>query len=149
VTSKKNSFPKNEDKTEFGGLTRSKLMSRIRGSGNASTELRFLALIRSCRIKGWRRHYPLPGKPDFAFPKSKLVVFIDGCFWHGHNCSGRKPKRNTEAWVAKFNRNKKRDLAVTRELRRHGWKVFRIWECILAKDPERCIKRLTDGLANS
>jgi DNA mismatch endonuclease (patch repair protein) len=141
-----NLFPKNTDKTEFGGLTRSGLMSRIRGSGNASTELKFLMLIRSSQISGWRRNYPLPGRPDFTFPKSRVVVFIDGCFWHGHNCSGRKPKRNTEAWVAKFQRNKRRDLTVTRELRSKGWKVIRIWECILAKKPDRCIHRVTVAL---
>ena len=144
-----NLFPKNSDKTQFGGLTRSDLMSRIRGSGNASTELRFLRLIRSSRIKGWRRNYLLPGKPDFTFPKSKLVVFIDGCFWHGHKCSGRKPKRNTKAWVAKFERNRARDVTVTLKLRKRGWKVIRIWECILAKNPDQCMRRVIVALGKS
>ena len=131
-----------QEMTRFGGLSRSALMSRIRASGNATTELRFLFLLRAAGLKGWRRKYPLLGKPDFTFPKSKLVVFIDGCFWHGHCCSTRKPKVNPDAWAAKFARNKRRDLAVTRELRKKGWSVLRIWECSLAKRPESCIKRV-------
>jgi len=118
-------------------------MSRIRSSQNATTELRFLALLRATRIKGWRRNYPLPGKPDFTFPKSRLAVFIDGCFWHGHAC-GRNltPKRNAEAWKAKIKRNKTRDSIVTRELETKGWHVIRIWECTLRKKPNNCLKRV-------
>jgi DNA mismatch endonuclease (patch repair protein) len=138
------SKPHKRAKTTFGGLTRSALMSRIRGSRNATTELRFLALLRLSRIKGWRRNLPLRGKPDFAFPKPKLAVFIDGCFWHGHNC-GRNltPKRNAEAWKAKIIGNKARDAIVRRELERKGWKVIRIWECTLAKKPSHCVKRVS------
>jgi DNA mismatch endonuclease (patch repair protein) len=131
-----------QEMTRFGGLSRSALMSRIRGSDNATTELRFLFLLRAAGLKGWRRNYPLLGKPDFTFPKSRLVVFIDGCFWHGHSCSTRKPKVNPDAWAAKFARNKKRDSAVTRQLRRKGWSVIRIWECSLAKRPESCLQRV-------
>src|SRR5580700_9059683 len=99
-----NRWPEHDkrEKTTFGGLSRSALMSRIRGSHNATTELKFLALLRATRIIGWRRNYPLTGKPDFTFPKSRLAVFIDGCFWHGHAC-GRNlsPKRNAQAWKDK------------------------------------------------
>jgi DNA mismatch endonuclease (patch repair protein) len=118
-------------------------MSRIRSSQNATTELRFLALLHATRIKSWRRNYPLPGKPDFTFPKSRLAVFIDGCFWHGHAC-GRNltPKRNAEAWKAKITRNKTRDAIVTRELEKKGWKIMRIWECTLRKKPNNCVKRV-------
>jgi DNA mismatch endonuclease, patch repair protein len=135
--------PDNQAKTTFGGLSRSALMSRIRCSQNATTELRFLALLRTARINGWRRNYPLTGKPDFAFPKSKLAVFIDGCFWHGHDC-GRNlnPKHNAHAWKVKIAGNKGRDLVVSRELKRRGWKVIRIWECTLKKRPNHCIKRV-------
>lgn len=138
-------WPKHDTrvKTTFGGLSRSALMSRIRSSQNATTELRFLALLHATRIKSWRRNYPLPGKPDFTFPKSRLAVFIDGCFWHGHAC-GRNltPKRNAEAWKAKITRNKTRDAIVTRELEKKGWKIMRIWECTLRKKPNNCVKRV-------
>ena len=130
-------------KTTFGGLSRSALMSRIRSSQNATTELKFLALLRAARLKGWRRHYPLMGKPDFTFPTLKLAVFIDGCFWHGHNC-GRNltPKRNAGAWQTKIARNKRRDYVVMRELKERGWKAIRIWECALRKKPNHCVRRV-------
>ena len=130
-------------KTTFGGLSRSALMSRIRSSLNATTELKILSLLRAARLKGWRRNYPLPGKPDFTFPKSKLVVFVDGCFWHGHGCGRNlKPKRNAAMWRKKIVGNQKRDRRVTQKLREAGWSVIRIWECKLAKRPVLCLKRI-------
>jgi len=140
-----NRWPKHNkhEKTSFGGLSRSALMSRIRSSGNATTELRLLLLLRAARLIGWRRNYPLLGKPDFVFTKPRLALFVDGCFWHGHNCGRNlKPKRNAQAWRDKIARNKKRDLVVTRGLKKKGWKVVRIWECTLAKEPNHCMKRI-------
>jgi len=130
-------------RTTFGGLSRSQLMSRIRSSRNETTELRLLRLLRAGKIKGWRRDYPLPGKPDFVFPKAKLVVFVDGCFWHGHEC-GRNltPKKNVAAWREKIHYNQHRDRRTTRRLRALDWCVIRIWECALAKRPEICIRRI-------
>jgi DNA mismatch endonuclease (patch repair protein) len=138
-------WPKNksEKKTSFGGLTRSALMSRIRGSGNATTELKFILLMRLAGLRGWRRNVPLLGKPDFTFPKAKLAVFIDGCFWHGHNCNRNlNPKHNAQVWQIKFARNKKRDRFVTKQLRSAGWSVVRVWECELAKSPNRSLKKV-------
>jgi len=118
-------------------------MSRIRSAGNATTELRLLRLFRQAKVKGWRRNYPLPGKPDFAFPQSKVAVFVDGCFWHGHEC-GRNltPMRNAKAWREKIDGNQQRDQRVSRELRRLGWRVVRIWECSLTKQPEVSLRRV-------
>ena len=71
---------------------RSEVMSLIRGKGNKETENALLALLRQNKITGWRRHLPLPGKPDFAFQKQKVAVFVDGCFWHGcPKCYTRQP----------------------------------------------------------
>lgn len=134
-------------KTTFGGLSRSTLMSRIRSSGNVTTELKMVALLRQAHLRGWRRHVNLLGKPDFVWPREKLAVFIDGCFWHGHNCRNLTPKRNVEAWIAKIGQNKKRDRRNTRELRRCGWKVTRVWECKLKKEPNNVIKRIERLLA--
>ena len=122
-------------------------MSRVRSSGNATTELRLVALLRSAGITGWRRHYPLPGKPDFTFPARRVVVFVDGCFWHGHKC-GRKlrPNTNIEAWQAKIEATRRRDRRATRELRTEGWSVVRIWECVLTKRPNQCLNRLRRAL---
>ena len=133
--------------TSFGGLSRSVLMSRIRSAGNATTELRLMKLLRIARISGWRRNYPLPGKPDFVFPASRLAVFVDGCFWHGHRC-GRNltPRRNWEAWVKKIDGNRRRDRRIGRRLRERGWQVVRVWECVLRKNPELALSRIRKKL---
>jgi DNA mismatch endonuclease (patch repair protein) len=75
----------------------------------------------------------LEGKPDFVFPKKKIALFADGCFWHGHDCRGLKPASNVEYWTAKIARNKKRDKEVAKELKKKGWIVARIWECEIKK----------------
>ena len=143
------SWPGNSrlETTGFGGLSRSELMSRIRGSGNKTTELKFIDLLRKAKITGWRRDYPLPGKPDFVFRNAKLAVFLDGCFWHGHDC-GRNliPKRNAAAWRRKITGNQKRDRRNARGLRAAGWSVCRIWECVIRKQPGNCLKRIERSL---
>ncbi len=77
----------------------------------------------------------LPGSPDIVLPKYRTVIFVHGCFWHGHN--GCKyytvPKTNTEFWVAKVARNKERDQEVWRKLEAKGWYVIIVWECQLKK----------------
>ena len=77
----------------------------------------------------------LPGKPDIVLPKYRAIIFIHGCFWHGHN--GCKyytiPKTNTDFWTAKVARNQERDQRVWRELEAAGWSVIIVWECELKK----------------
>jgi DNA mismatch endonuclease, patch repair protein len=129
--------------TSFGGLPRSALMSRVRSSQNQTTELKFAALLRAVKLKGWRRNYSLIGKPDFVFPRAKLVIFVDGCFWHGHDCGRNlKPKRNAAAWRNKILGNQQRDRRVTKNLKLRGWRVIRLWECALSKQPENCIRKI-------
>lgn len=107
---------------------RSKRMSKIRSRGNASTELRLIALFRAARISGWRRNSILPGRPDFVFRKTKVVIFVDGCFWHGCRIHFVPPATNLPFWEKKIARNIARDRVINRELRRAGWTVVRIWE---------------------
>ena len=107
---------------------RSAVMSRIRGRDNKDTELALVKLLRAARITGWRRHMKLMGRPDFAFRKERLVIFVDGCFWHGCPRHSHVPVNNREFWVKKLTTNKLRDKAVTKELKRKGWRVIRIWE---------------------
>ncbi len=127
----------------FTKAKRSEVMSRIRGKGNKDTELALAKLFRANGITGWRRHYPVVGRPDFAFPKHKLAVFVDGCFWHGCPRHGVKPKGNSAFWEAKLEANKARDRKVNRLLRSLGWKVVRIWEHELRHSgPIRIPKRL-------
>ena len=133
--------------TTFGNLTRSQLMTRVKSSGNKTTELRMAQLLRKAGLKGWRRHLPLPGKPDFAWPARKVAVFVDGCFWHGHDCGKNiRPRTNAEAWRDKITNNKRRDRRIARELRLAGWSVLRIWECRLSDAPHVCIRRIRRAL---
>ena len=112
----------------FTPSQRSAVMSAIRSRGNRGTELRLLALFREHGVTGWRRQLPLPGRPDFAFPKAKVAVFTDGCFWHGCPRCYQRPQSNKKFWDTKIARNRARDRAVSRELRRRGWRVVLIWE---------------------
>lgn len=108
-------------------------MRRVRSKRNKSTELRLIAIFREKGLKGWRRNYPLIGKPDFVFPEFKIALFADGCFWHGHNCRNTHPKQNASFWEEKRERNIKRDQEVTAKLIQKGWLVIRVWECEIQK----------------
>lgn len=108
---------------------RSEMMAAIKGKGNLSTEVALMTILRKEKITGWRRHYNrVEGRPDFAFPKEKLAIFIDGCFWHGCKKHGAIPKSNIEYWRDKIEANKKRDRSVNRILKNKKWAVLRIWE---------------------
>ena len=112
---------------------RSEIMRKVKSKHNHSTELRLIAFFNTNGIKGWRRNYPITGKPDFIFPKLKTAIFADGCFWHGHDCRNTRPEQNKEYWAKKRERNQKRDQEVTETLTQKGWKVVRIWECEIKK----------------
>jgi len=117
----------------FPKAKRSAVMAAIRGSGNAATELRMMALLRAHGITGWRRKAQVFGKPDFVFLAARVAVFVDGCFWHGCPRHATQPRTRAAFWTAKFARNKARDREVTRTLRRAGWTVLRVWECALTR----------------
>lgn len=112
----------------FSPEKRSWIMAQVNSTGSKSTEQRFLSVLRCNGITGWRRSYPLYGRPDFVFPKARVAVFIDGCFWHGHPERCRMPKTNRDYWEKKIRRNVARDRTVSRHLRNQGWKVLRVWE---------------------
>ncbi|MFO1489181.1 MAG: very short patch repair endonuclease [Verrucomicrobiota bacterium] len=129
---------------------RSEIMSRIRSRGNKDTELALAKLFRKQHIIGWRRSQRLFGNPDFVFHKNKLVVFVDGCFWHRCPIHGTQPKGNRLFWEKKFERNQIRARLVNRTLRREGWRVLRIWEHELSRKNEvRLLKRVHSALAYS
>jgi DNA mismatch endonuclease (patch repair protein) len=112
---------------------RSEIMRQVKSKRNKSTEMRLIAFFKTNGIKGWRRNYHLAGKPDFVFPKLKIAIFADGCFWHGHDCRNTRPEQNKEYWAKKRERNVMRDQEVTDALTRKGWNVLRIWECEIKK----------------
>ena len=112
--------------------TRSRIMAMIPSRGNKTTELPLGKLLWAARIRGYRKHWGVAGKPDFAWPGKKVAVFVDGCFWHGCSCKAL-PRTNTDFWRGKIERNKKRDRRVTRALRQQGWTVIRIKECAMRR----------------
>ena len=126
---------------------RSQVMSRIRGHGNKNTELALVKIFRAHHITGWRRHRPIFGKPDFIFSRNRLAIFVDGCFWHGCPRCYRRPKSNRKFWDAKIAQNRARDRKVSRELRRLGWHVIRIWEHDLTKRDKIFVIRVKAALA--
>lgn len=120
---------------------RSYNMSRIRGK-NTKPELLVRKFLFS---KGFRfrvNDRRLPGKPDIVLPKYKTVIFIHGCFWHGHKMGVCYiiPKTRTKWWVAKIDRNKSNEVRNISALKKAGWKVIRLWECDLKKKPENLLQ---------
>jgi DNA mismatch endonuclease (patch repair protein) len=125
----------------FTKQKRSEVMSRIRGKGNKDTELAMIQILRRYHISGWRRNQIILGKPDFVFPKQKIALFVDGCFWHGCPKHSNLPANNRVFWKKKLKRNKDRDKFVSRELKKLDWKVVRVWEHELS-NPSRVIAKL-------
>jgi len=104
-------------------------MAQVRSQRNRSTEWRLRSALARAGIRGWTLNAAdLVGKPDFVFPIRRLVVFVDGCFWHGCPKCQRIPSSNVPYWDRKIERNRIRDRAVNTSLRRSGWRVLRIWE---------------------
>ena len=117
------------------GEKRSWIMSRIKGK-DTQPELLVRRFVFALGLR-YRLHSPLlPGKPDLAFAQFKKVIFVNGCFWHGHcGCSHwRLPKSNRHYWQAKIERNRERDAENFIKLRKMGWKALVLWECELS-DP--------------
>ena len=113
--------------------TRHRIMVANRGK-NTSPEVE---VRRALFCKGFRYRLHdrrLPGKPDIVLPSSRLVVFVHGCYWHGHRCR-RKPhsKSNRDFWRDKVDRNRKRDISVRNELLDNGWRILVVWECSIRR----------------
>lgn len=129
----------------FTAKKRSQIMARIKGRGNRGTELALARLFRSDGVTGWRRQYAIMGRPDFAFPRARVAVFVDGCFWHRCRKCRNVPDSNREFWQKKLAQNVRRDRTVNRELRRRGWKVVRVWEHEFRK-PKRVLSKVRCSL---
>mgnify|MGYP001607356504 FL=1 len=120
----------------FSGEKRSEIMRAVKAKDTAPE----LALRKALFARGFRYRVnvkDLPGKPDIVLPKYRAIIFVHGCFWHGHGCARgkRRPKTNAEYWRSKIARNKKRDSDAIAALRRHGWSVKISWECDLKDLP--------------
>jgi len=104
-------------------------MARIRGKDTAP-ELAVRRILRRMGVRFRLHRKGLPGTPDVVLPRRKMIIFIHGCYWHGHGCSaGRLPKSRIEFWSAKIAGNRIRDAKNLRVLRHSGWSVLVLWEC--------------------
>lgn len=117
-------------------------MRAVKGADTAPE----LAVRRLAHGMGYRyrlHRKDLPGKPDLTFPRLRKVIFVHGCFWHGHDCArgARVPLRNREYWLRKVARNRERDSGAQSALRRLGWQCLVVWECQI-KDPGGMRRRL-------
>lgn len=117
----------------FSKTKRSQIMKLVKSSGNRSTEMQLISYFNDNHVTGWRRKYNVKGHPDFVFLKERIAIFVDGCFWHGHDCRNTRPSENYEYWAAKREKNIAHDREVTARFERRGWSVIRIWECELKK----------------
>ena len=133
----------------FSPEERTAIMKRIKPAGNKSTEIKLIDYFKKNGITGWRRHYDVKGHPDFVFPLKRVAIFVDGCFWHGHDCRNTRPKNNSEYWAKKREKNAAHDRAVTEAFIARGWTVVRIWECELKRKNEPLLeKKLAPVLKN-
>lgn len=124
-------------------------MAMVRSS-DTKPELAVRSLLHHLGYRFSLHRSDLPGKPDICLPKHRVVVFVHGCFWHGHSCrQGKKrPASNVRYWNDKLNRNLSRDASVLRKLRALGWKPMVVWECEICsanfeKSLARHVKRLS------
>lgn len=117
-------------------------MSRIRGA-NTKPEMLVRRLVHASGYRYRLHARDLPGRPDLVFRSRRKIIFVHGCFWHGHHCRfGRvRPRTNADFWSAKLAGNMQRDRRVRSELRRAGWKILVVWECQL-RDRMRTRRRL-------
>jgi DNA mismatch endonuclease, patch repair protein len=124
-----------------------KRMKAIRSTGNKSTEKRLRGLLVRAGVRGWKLNPPkLPGKPDFLFPDPKLVIFLDGCYWHGCPRCGHVGEVNRAYWSGKIQGNRDRDVRHTQTLEKDGYTVLRFWEHELAESPARCVERIKEAI---
>jgi len=117
-------------------VTRSENMRRIR-SKNTQPELLVRKLLWQMGYRYRLHRKDLPGKPDIVFSGRRKIIFVHGCFWHGHDCKegSRRPKSNLEYWLPKIKRNQERDAEVQERLNAEKWKCMMIWECELKNIP--------------
>ena len=112
--------------------SRSRIMAAVK-SRDTKPERMVSAILRAEKIRYVQNAQNLSGKPDFLLPGARMVIFVHGCWWHGHDCKrgDRKPKTNRTYWINKISGNMRRDRRVARQLRAAGYCVWTVWECRL------------------
>lgn len=128
----------------FSKEKRSELMSKIAGK-DTKPEIMVRKHLFSKGFRFRKNVKTMPGSPDIVLPKYKIVIFVHGCFWHGHDCrKGHLPEANYEFWADKIAKNMERDNRNISELTNLGWKVFVVWDCELVN--KKLIEETLDGL---
>lgn len=126
----------------FSKTKRSEVMSRVPRKDSVQ-EILVRKFLFSNGFRFKKNVKNLPGSPDIVLPKYKTVIFINGCFWHGHSCrAARLPTSNSQFWVDKIENNKRRDRKKNYQLKKLGWKIITIWQCKLNGN-EKMNKSLT------
>jgi DNA mismatch endonuclease (patch repair protein) len=125
---------------------RSEVMRSVR-SKNSSLERIVRSELHKRGLR-FRLHYPLLGKPDIVFVRSRLVIFIDSCFWHGCPEHVRMPNSNRDYWTQKIARNIKRDIQVNTAYKDIDWSVMRFWEHEIKNNLKRCIDKIERKVRN-
>lgn len=116
---------------------RSRIMAAIH-SRDTKPELLVRRYLFACGFRYRLSHPRLPGKPDIVLKKYRTVIFVNGCFWHGHDCPAfRFPKTNVDFWQRKIKRNRMRDAEVQRQLAKMGWHCITVWECELKNEKRK------------
>lgn len=123
---------------------RSRCMSMIHNS-ETGPELRLRRELWRVGLR-YRLRCGLPGRPDIVFLKARVVVFVDGCFWHGCPIHSVKPKSNTAFWSAKLQKNRERDAQVTATLEGLGWRVMRVWEHEIEVGTHEAVNRIREAV---
>lgn len=122
-------------------------MSRIR-SKDTKPEMAVRRLLHGLGFRYVLHDRRLPGRPDLVFPATRKVIFVHGCFWHGHTCGrGFRPAKNAEFWAAKIDGNATRDASQLESLAAEGWQSLVVWECeVRPRDMDRLAERLVHFL---
>ncbi|WP_292488785.1 very short patch repair endonuclease [Mesorhizobium sp.] len=123
---------------------RSRIMGLVRGR-NTRPEIYVRRILHAAGYRFRVHRKDLPGRPDIVLPKYWTAVFINGCFWHGHDCRrGKRPSSNMEFWAEKIDRTMGRDRRNSEALTAAGWRVVTIWECRLEADTDALLADLAD-----
>ena len=131
----------------FSSEKRSAVMRRVKGR-DTGPEMIVRRALKALGVGYRLGGAGLPGRPDVVMKGRRAVIFVHGCFWHGHDCArgAREPKANAEYWRAKIGRNRERDRMSEQALAADGWGILTVWECEL-KDAEALTARLRSFLA--
>ncbi|MEA3364021.1 MAG: very short patch repair endonuclease [Candidatus Hydrogenedentes bacterium] len=126
----------------FSKTKRSWIMSRVKNR-DTKPEIVVRSLVHRLGYRFRIHRRDLPGNPDIVLPKHKKLIFVHGCFWHGHKGCPRskRPTTNSDFWSRKLDANIERDKKLRRKLRRMGWKVLVVWECE-TREPHKVLKKL-------